>query len=94
MADDSPQLEDFGSGEALVDFFRHRVEDIESVSITPGPQVAIRGPGGIRIGPIDGVGMIVNMSDKRRLIKKEDAELLLNDGLLSRLKIKIKLFEL
>ena len=91
MSDESPIVEDFGNSENLLKFFKDRADDIESVSITPGPIVTIKHMGQ-SYGNVSGVGMIVNMTDKRRLIKREDAELLLNDGLLNRLRIKIELF--
>lgn len=91
MSDELPIAEDFGNSENLLKFFKDRADDIESVSITPGPTVTITHMGQ-PYGNISGVGMIVNMTDKRRLIKREDAELLLNDGLLNRLRIRIELF--
>src|SRR5947209_6658421 len=89
MKDDST-LEDFGSSENLLKHLQERSDDIEYVTIPQSPYIERR-KDGVTLGK-SVVGMLVHFvgGDKWEL-SPHDAEILLNDGILKRMKIRIRI---
>jgi hypothetical protein len=86
-----PQFRDFGSSENLLVFIKEKSEDIEKAVIPQFLGLTIK-KAGTPIGNYE-VGMILHMIDgTRKLLTPEDAEIVLNDGILARMKIRIELF--
>lgn len=82
----------FGSIEEVLRYIQERSDDIEKVQIPQMPTVSITHPKNphheIRLA----AGMIVRMvSGSFEVLSKDQAELVLNDGILTRMKIKIEL---
>jgi hypothetical protein len=79
----------FGSSEALLRFVQERSEDIDRVEIY-GPG-AVLTTGGERPYRIANFIMLLHfMSGEKKMISRDDAEILLNDGILNRMRIKIE----
>jgi hypothetical protein len=79
---------EFSSAEELLAFVKQRADDIEQATIvTPGGRFV--GPGG-ETRHFPDARMILDMTDVRRVLDTPAAEWLLNDGLLSRLRIRIR----
>ncbi|MDB5344243.1 MAG: hypothetical protein JWP89_2620 [Schlesneria sp.] len=91
MNEDGPLFQDFGGSEQLLAFIKERSDDIEKVVIPQMANLAIT-RSGIPVAETDKVGMIIHMISHRFLIVPSDAELLLNDGILNRMNIKIELW--
>jgi hypothetical protein len=88
---DAPEFEDFGSSAELLKFIQERSEDIERAEILcPGLVLTYMGQ---PVAPLKDFAIMLHMSDKRRMIVREDAEILLNDGILNRMKIRIEFFK-
>jgi hypothetical protein len=86
---DEPQFRDFGSSEALLAYIKELSDDIERVIILP-PGAGIRVKGQL-VGSIQEFQMMLCLvGDQRQVIGQLDAELLLNDGILSRMKLRIE----
>jgi hypothetical protein len=86
-----PTSEDFGSSAALLEFLKEKSDDIERALIPQFPTLAVTKHG----QPIMElpVGMVLHMFDgHRKFITPVDAEMLLNDGILNRMRIKIELY--
>jgi hypothetical protein len=84
-------IHDFGGSAELLRHFQEKSEDIEKAVI---PQVSPLGLSYMNqhVSNVPGVGMILYMIDgDRQMISREDAEILLNDGILSRMKVRIEL---
>jgi hypothetical protein len=80
---------DFGSSEAVLKHIQERSDDIERAVIPQG-DVSITNPNTStrRMNP----GMVIYMiGGKKALLAREDAELVLNDGILHRMRIKIEI---
>jgi hypothetical protein len=72
-------------------YLREHTDDIDLVSIPVQQGAAFGGPGGHKI-QMAGVGAVLKTCSGRRLaISRDDAEVLINDGVLQRLKIRCKL---
>ena len=85
---DAPEMESFGSSAELLKFCQERSEDIERVEIlSPGTVVTYKGQ---PVAPLPDFSLMVHMMDKRRLVNREFAEILLNDGILNRMRIKVE----
>jgi hypothetical protein len=90
------QFEDkyFESSELLFQYFRDHADDVESVIIPVQDGMMLVGPQGQQ-HYAKGCGAMIKMVDgTSRLIHREEAETLINDGLLQRLRVKCKLFPL
>ncbi len=86
--DDQPKNKQFASSEELLRFLRERCDDIDSVVIPVQEGVTQLGPEGQR-NTITGVGAIIRLCDgSLNTIHRHDAEMLINDGVLQRLRIK------
>ena len=83
--------QNFGSSEAVLQFIREKSEDIEKAVIPVGARVFIRGRG---VEPTMMVtGMILYMLNGHlKVLNPADAELVLNDGILNRMHVRIELF--
>jgi len=95
MADEPSNIEHhhFDSDEAALRFLKERADDIANVAIPVGGPVAVLHKGQT-LGPFQGMGMIVFMvSGDIHLLQPSRAELILNDGFLTRMRIKISLLE-
>jgi hypothetical protein len=90
MADDQPSFRDFGSTEALVSYIKERSDDLEIVVVpTRTPVLTYRGEA---VADLSKIGMLLYfIGGGREMIVKSDAEVLPNDGILNRMKIKIEL---
>jgi hypothetical protein len=85
-----PEFFDFGSSEKLLEYIKERSDDIEKVVILP-PGVALHYMGQQMGPPQQGFSMMLHfVGGKREQICQADAEILLNDGILSRMKLKIE----
>jgi hypothetical protein len=83
----------FENDEEALRFLKERADDIASVAIPVGGPVAVLHEGKT-LGPFHGVGMIVFMvTGDIHLFRPSRAELILNDGFLTRMRIKISLLE-
>jgi len=83
-------MEDFGTTEKLIRFIQEKSDDLEFVEIPQSPTM-VGVEDGIKVSQRI-VGMILYFAGgKKSLLTSNDAEALLNDGLLNRMKIKIKL---
>jgi hypothetical protein len=88
---DVPYIESHGDSAALLRFFQERSDDIEKVVLYP-PGSVLTFKGQPQSAPSSTFSLLVHfLSDDRRLIFGGDVELLLNDGIFSRMKIPIKL---
>lgn len=88
---DQPKWEIFGGSEALLRFIQERSEDIEKVVICP-PGYSLSYMGKQMSQPFPHFTMMLFfLSGERKIMHGDDAELLLNNGILSRMKIKIEL---
>lgn len=84
---ESEGVQHFGSNEELVKYLKARCDDIEkAVIIAPG---LVQADG--RVGHLDDFQMVLHMVNGGGLrIGRNAAEMLLNDGLLNRLNIRIE----
>lgn len=88
--DDMPDFRDFGSSEKLLAYLKERSDDLEKVVICP-PGAALSYAGRpVYIFPEFSM-MFYFVNEGRLLIKQTDTEIVLNDGILNRMKIKIEL---
>ena len=93
MPDESSNIErvQFKSDEEALRFLKGRADDIASVGIPVNGPVSVLHKGQT-LGPFHEIGMIVCMvSGDIHLFRPPRAELILNDGFLSRMRIKVKL---
>jgi hypothetical protein len=95
VAADDPNIEriQFVTDEHALSYLKDRVDDIAQVAIPVGGPVTVLHKGQ-SLGPYYGIGMIVFMvSGDIHLFQPSRAELILNDGFLNRMRIKISLLE-
>lgn len=82
----------FETDKELMRFIQEKSDDIEKAVIPQMHEVAFTHPdrpGGVLIK----AGMILHMiSGTTQIVHPEDAEMVLNDGILNRMKIRIELF--
>lgn len=93
MADEQPNIGQFHfeADEDALRYLKARADDIASVAIPVGGPVSVLHKGQT-LGPYQGMGMIVFMvSGDIHLLRPSRAELILNDGFLNRMRIKISL---
>ena len=92
MADDRPTYRDFGGAEALVRYVQERSGELERVVIPTSPSVLHHR--GEPVANMSTAGMLLCYAGGgRELLSKADAEALLNDGVLNRMRIRIELAE-
>lgn len=90
MSEERPER--FANSAELLRFLQERAEDIERVEIPLFHPVTITD--GHQKRHVANVGMLLHMiNGDRPYIHIQDAELLLNDGILNRMKIKISLLQ-
>lgn len=84
-----PQVTNFGSSEALLAHIKSRADDLQRAVIPTAPvQLTYMGVPQAVLP----VGMILfSLEDRREMITVPDAELLLNDGILNRMRVKIEI---
>jgi len=90
---DTPEDGFFNSSDELLKYLRDKVDDIDSVviPINPAPMQITDAQGRPR-RTMRGVGAQIRLCDGRfLLVHPQDAEMLINDGILQRLKIKCQL---
>jgi hypothetical protein len=95
VAPEDPNIErvHFASDEAALSYLKDRVDDIAQVAIPVGGQVTVLHKGQL-LGPFQGIGMIVFMvSGDIHLFQPSRGEMILNDGFLQRMRIRIHLLE-
>jgi hypothetical protein len=95
MADEASNIGHFHfeSDEEALRFLKERADDIATVAIPVGGPVAVLHKGQT-LGPFHGIGMIVFMvSGDIHLVRPSRAELIVNDGFLTRMRVKISLLE-
>lgn len=95
MADEGSNVEHvhFDSDEDALRFLKSKADDILQVGIPISGPLEVRHQGKT-IGPIHGIGMIVFMvSGDIHLFRPSRAEVILNDGFLTRMRIRIALLE-
>ncbi len=86
--DEQPHHSEFQSSEDLLEFLREHSDDIDSVVIPVQHSVEFHGPAGQRLNTTK-VGAVLKLcSGRLQLISREDAAMLINDGVLQRMKIK------
>jgi len=91
MSGQQPEFVNFGSSEKLLTYVKERSDDIERVVIPLSPKW-LGDKLGNPIAPLPSFGMALHMIDgSKKVLTREDAEILLNDGLLNRLRIRIEL---
>ncbi len=86
---------DFGSSDELLKFLKERVDDIDKAVINCCDEVGWTYPDGRRVGPIstkdNDIGMVLCLvTNQQAIVSKADATMLLNDGLLNRMNIRIE----
>jgi hypothetical protein len=92
--DDVPNIEDFGSSEALLKRIQERSDDIEKAMIIPPRWYRATTEGKQMSAPLPHFAMILCfINGDRKMIKGADVEMVLNDGILNRMKIRIELAE-
>jgi hypothetical protein len=85
--------EDFGTPEAVLRYIQERSDDIEKVVIPQTPTILIHDPKDPS-GEISEVaaGLVIHLvSGQLKIIHPETAPLILNDGILHRMRIRIEL---
>lgn len=84
-----PRDRQFSSSEELLAYLRENVDDIERVVIPVQEAVQVVGPDGRRHSVVRGIGALIRLCSGRECcISRQDAAMLINDGVLQRLRIK------
>ena len=85
------EQQDFGSSEEALRYIQEKSEDIEKAVIPQMPSVVLSGPDA-RSTEVE-AGLILHMiNGHKKIVHPFDAELVLNDDILNRMRIKIELF--
>jgi hypothetical protein len=93
MADDASYIEQFGDSEELLAFLKEKSDDIEKAVIPQNPTLVIVDKQTRTALMEIEVGMVLHMSNGHcKYIGPHDAEILLNDGILNRMRIRIELY--
>ena len=91
MSDEPTRFQDFGDSATLLAYIKERSDDLEKAVIPQMQFVTLTGKDGI-VANIE-TGMILHLSDgHNKLLTPTDAEIVLNDGILNRMRIRIELF--
>lgn len=94
MAESDFEQARFPSTEALIREIQELSDDIESVTIQVANGILVVGPDG-KSTLHRNAGALLKLSDgTSRLIHREDAEALLNDGILNRMRLPVRLLPL
>ena len=79
----------FKTSEQLLQFLKEKLDDIDSVVIPVQESVQVRDAQGRPKHVANGVGALIRLCDGHSMmISRDDAAMLINDGVLQRLKIK------
>lgn len=89
MDHEQPEYKDFDSSEGLLAFIREKADDIEKVVI-PASGKSIVTFRGIPISALEDLGMVIHTLQHRILVGKSNAEVILKDGILGRMRIKME----
>lgn len=85
---DVPESFQFETSDQLLEYLREHTDDIDSVVIPVQEGITFVGPQGQQM-PMKNIGAILNRCAGGPLvIHREDAAMLINDGVLQRLRIK------
>jgi hypothetical protein len=91
MTEDRDSI-NFGSSDKLLAFIKERSDDIEKVVILPPGTLVM--DAGKHVETLQEFQMMLFLVNNRRtVIGQQDTELLLNDGILNRMKISIEFFK-
>lgn len=85
------ESERFASVDELLSMLRERSDDFTEIRIQVPKDILLRGPRGETKVAADCCGSIHLCSGKSLLIHRQDLEILVNDGLLQRLRIPVRL---
>ena len=86
------ELHKFESSEALLAFVKERSDDMEKAIIPMSTTLHFNPNDGGPAKIINNAGMVLNLiNGMRHVLTKQDAESVLNDGILTRMKIPIEL---
>jgi len=89
---DEPQNRDAGSSQAVLREIQERSEDLIEVVIPLCEAIHIHGRGDFPGQDVFDIGMVLKYSNgTTTMIHRADAQLVLNDGILNRMKIPIRL---
>lgn len=81
----------FDSPEALIDHIKQHADDISEVTLAVARDISMDGPQGQnRVFP-DSCGLVMHIGGNSFVISARAAEGLLNDGLLTRLRVSVRL---
>jgi hypothetical protein len=89
---DESRVTNFGSSEKLLAFIKERSDDIEKVVILPPGTWVMEGARHVETLQ-EFQMMLCLVNNQRKVIGQTDAELLLNDGLLTRMNIHIEFYK-
>jgi hypothetical protein len=87
-----PMMPDYGSSERFLKEIQERSDDIEKIVLLPPGLI---GTAGVRVDPpTEGISLLIRFLDGtgQRAIHPDDVEIILNDGILNRMRIKIEVF--
>jgi hypothetical protein len=89
---DQPRDELFGSSDAVIDHLKQRVDDIDGITLFLAPQIGICDPSGVQQRVMNAAGGQLSFCNgEKAVIHHETMEQLINDGILHRMGIKIRL---
>ena len=84
---------EFGGSEGVLRYIQEKSDDIEAVVIPQFHVGHIPATGNSPGVDIEDVGLVLHMvNGNQQLVQKQDAEVVLNDGILNRMRIKIYLW--
>ena len=84
----------FGTPEELIAALKHKSDDMESVSVMVVNDLPIVGPQGHIALASNACGLIKTCNGTSIMVHRDDLAMLLNDGILQRLRIPISLIPL
>ena len=85
---------EFESPEQMVDYIIQRADDFSEVTLSVASGLLLGGPEGQQAYLKGGVGLVMHVAGDSVVISAEAAEVLLNTGLLSRLRVPVRLLPL
>ncbi|MBA4032390.1 MAG: hypothetical protein C0478_16080 [Planctomyces sp.] len=86
-----PRQEQFGSSSELLKRLQERADDLDQLSIMVVNDLPMVGPKGQGLLAKNSCGVLKTCSGESIVINRNDLEILLNDGILQRMKIPISL---
>ena len=89
MNHEQPEYKDFETSEGLLAFIRAKADDIEKVVI-PARGNTVVTYRGKPISTFEDLGMVIHTLQHRILVSKATADVILKDGILGRMRIKIE----